>query len=261
MIPDVWRFGCSLEPKLFLQAGVKGPSTPEIERMFSSRHSFHAMGSDCAVHLATDSTAEFERLAEAAEAEVVRIEKRYSRYRPDSELARINAAAACAGSVSIDDETAGLIAYAKACFATSGGTFDITSGVLRTAWNFSRSELPDQATIEALLPRIGLDRITVEDGQIHFAEPGMELDFGGLGKEYAADRAAEICTKLGAKHGFVDLAGDIRIIGPQPGGLAWLVGIRHPRHAELVVAKVAMTEGALATSGDYQRYFERDGRR
>lgn len=229
--------------------------------MFASCRRFYAMGSECAAHLVAESASEFETFARAAEAEVVRIERRYSRYRLDSELTKINAAAACGMSVRIDDETEALIDYAKACFAKSNGAFDVTSGVLRFAWDFSSSCTPSQASIEALLPRIGLDKVSVSGGYLHFAQAGMELDFGGLGKEYAADRAAEVCAELGARHGFIDLAGDIRFLGPQPGGGPWMVGIRHPRKADLVVAEIAMSGGALATSGDYERYIEFGGRR
>ncbi|MDE2473336.1 MAG: FAD:protein FMN transferase [Bradyrhizobium sp.] len=214
------------------------------------------MGSDCTVHFFADSAARFEQFALAAEAEVVRIERRYSRYRADSELSRINAVAAQGGSIDIDEETIALISYAKACYAKSDGAFDITSGVLRAAWDFSRARLPGQAIIDALLPRVGLDKVSVSAGRLHFAEAGMELDFGGLGKEYAADRAAEVCASIGTEHGFVDLAGDIRIVGPQPGGLPWMIGIRHPRKSEVLASKVAMSGGALATSGDYERYIE-----
>lgn len=229
--------------------------------MLTLHHTFFAMGSDCLIHLCSDSKASCDEFAEAAEAEVVRIERRYSRYRPDSELSRINSAAARGESVRIDEETSNLIAYAKACFVKSDGAFDITSGILRAAWDFSANKPPDQAGIDALLPRIGLDNITVSDGCLHFSKPGQELDFGGLGKEFAADCAAEVCATLGAQHGFVDLAGDIRVIGPQVDGHPWIVGIRHPRMADLVIAKVALTSGALATSGDYERYIDYEGRR
>jgi FAD:protein FMN transferase len=229
--------------------------------LLSLSHRFFAMGGDCAVHLCTASKSEFEDLAEAVEAEVVRIEKRYSRYRADSELSRINAAAAAGESICIDDEARNLIEYAKACVVKSDGAFDITSGILRRAWDFSAARLPDQASIDALLPLIGLDKITLSDGCLHFSLAGQELDFGGLGKEFAADRAAEVCAALGARNGFVDLAGDIRVIGPQSDGSPWIVGIRHPRNPALVIARVALTEGALATSGDYERYFVFEGRR
>ncbi len=229
--------------------------------MLSMVHQFYAMASDCAVHLWGETAERLELFAAGAEAEVRRIEARYSRYSGDSELTRINAVAATGGVVDIDAETAGLVAYAKACFAKSGGAFDITSGLLRTVWDFSASHLPDQSSIDAVLPFIRLDNVALVDRQIHFHQPGIELDFGGLGKEYAADRAAEVCADLGARHGFVDLGGDIRVIGPQPDGLPWRIGIRDPREADRLVAEIALPNGALATSGDYERFIEVDGRR
>jgi thiamine biosynthesis lipoprotein len=229
--------------------------------MRSFSHSFFAMGSDCTLNLFAETSEEFETLALAAEGEVVRIERRYSRYRTDSELSRINAVAARGGSVDVDEETAALMEYAKACHTKSDGAFDITSGVLRAAWDFSRARLPSQEIIDALLPRIGLDKVALSRGRLHFAEAGMDLDFGGLAKEYAADRAAEVCASMGARHGFVDLAGDIRVVGAQADGAPWMIGVRHPGNAELVVAKVAMSGGALATSGDYERFIEVESRR
>nr|WP_291558546.1 FAD:protein FMN transferase [Bradyrhizobium sp.] len=219
------------------------------------------MGSDCAVHLHGRTAKDVERFAAAAEGEIRRIEARYSRYRSDSELARINKIAATGGVIDIDAETAGLIAYAKACFAKSDGAFDVTSGRLRAVWDFSVARLPDQRSIDAALPFIGLDNLVLTNGRLHFRRPGMELDFGGLGKEYAADRAAEVCADLGMRHGFIDLGGDIRVVGPQPDGLPWRIGIRHPRDADRPAAEIALPSGALATSGDYERFIEVDGRR
>lgn len=229
--------------------------------MLSLLHQFYAMGSDCALHLYGKSAKSVERLAAAAEQEIRRIEARYSRYRSDSELARINKVAATGGATGVDAETAGLIAYAKACFAKSDGAFDVTSGRLRAVWDFSASRLPDQRSIDAALPFIGLDNLVLANGQLHFRRPGMELDFGGLGKEYAADRAAEVCADLGMRHGLIDLGGDIRVVGPQPDGLPWRIGIRHPRDADRLAAEIALWSGALATSGDYERFIEVDGRR
>ena len=229
--------------------------------MLSLVHQFYAMGSDCALHLYGGTARSVELFAVAAETETRRIEARYSRYRGDSELARINKVAATGGAIDIDAETAGLVAYAKACFAKSDGGFDITSGRLRSVWDFSDSRLPDQRSIDALLPFVGLDNLVLANGQLQFRLPGMELDFGGLGKEYAADRAAEVCIDLGMRHGFVDLGGDIRVIGPQPDGLPWRIGIRHPREADRLAAEVALPSGALATSGDYERFIEVNGRR
>jgi FAD:protein FMN transferase len=229
--------------------------------MLALVHQFYAMGSDCAVHLFGGTANDVERFAAAAEAEIRRIEARYSRYRSDSELARINKVAATGGVIDIDAETAGLIAYAKACFAKSDGVFDITSGRLRAVWDFSVARLPDQRSIDAALPFIGLDNLVLANHRLHFRRSGMELDFGGLGKEYAADRAAEVCADLGVRHGFIDLGGDIRVIGPQPDGLPWRIGIRHPRDADRLAAEITLLSGALATSGDYERFIEVDSRR
>ena len=89
----------------------------------------------------------------------------------------------------------------------------------------------------------------------------MEIDFGGVVKEYAADRAATLCAEAGFRHGLVDLGGDIKIVGPHPDGTPWAVGIQHPRSAEAVMATLDLFQGAIATSGDYERFVEIDGRR
>jgi len=94
-----------------------------------------------------------------------------------------------------------------------------------------------------------------------FGRPGMALDFGGIVKEYAVDRAAVLCGEAGFEHGLVDLGGDIRIVGPHPGGAPWTVGIRHPRRPDEVVGSVDLARGAIATSGDYERFVEIDGER
>jgi thiamine biosynthesis lipoprotein len=96
---------------------------------------------------------------------------------------------------------------------------------------------------------------------IRLPRAGMEIDFGGIGKEYAADRAAAICAEAGIAHGLVNLGGDVRAIGPRADGTPWRVGIRDPRRAGAAIAAVPVAAGALATSGDYERYFEQDGRR
>jgi thiamine biosynthesis lipoprotein len=89
----------------------------------------------------------------------------------------------------------------------------------------------------------------------------MELDFGGFGKEYAADRAATVLMAQGVRHGYVNLAGDIRLMGPRPDGQAWSIGIQDPRQPERLVASIALGTGAIATSGDYARGFDQGGRR
>jgi len=173
----------------------------------------------------------------------------------------MNRVAQRGGSIDIDCETAGLLDYAFAAYEMSGGLFDVTSGLLRKAWDFKSGRLADQAVVDAVLPRVGLDKVGWNAPRLEFVVPGMEFDFGGLGKEYAVDRAAEVCLASGAEHGIIDLGGDIRVIGPHPNGEPWQIGVRDPRNPASVTATAAIAQGALATSGDYERSIEISGRR
>ena len=201
------------------------------------------------------------RAAQAAIAEVRRIETRYSRYDPESIVSRINAAAGSGQSVSVDAETAGLLGFAGQLHQFSEGRFDITAGVLRRAWDFRRPRLPQEAELQALLALIGWPKVRLAAGSIELPLVGMELDFGGFGKEYAADRAAAVLVQAGVAQGYVNLGGDIRVVGPRADGSGWCFGLQHPRRADALVGQVVLTGGALATSGDYERFFDLDGRR
>ncbi|NHQ59756.1 FAD:protein FMN transferase [Chlorobium sp. BLA1] len=224
------------------------------------RFRFQAMKSNCEVVLVAESKNKGQAIAAHAIAEVSRIERIYSRYRPESIVSRINAAAG-KDSVSCDSETITLLQYADKLYETSSGLFDITSGVLRKAWNFSEAALPSPETLTSLLPLIDWKRVEQKDDRVQLPVAGMELDFGGFGKEYAADRAAAVIHGKGVRSGYVNLAGDIRVIGPKPDGTAWVIGIQDPRHREKTIASIPLFSGALATSGDYERFFEADGKR
>jgi len=221
---------------------------------------FAAMASDCEVMLPAPDRAAAERLARCAIDEVRRIETKYSRYRPDSIVSRIGAAAGREW-VALDAETAGLLGYADALFQSSGGRFDITSGVLRRAWDFRAARVPDDAELAPLLELIGWDQVQRRPDAVRLPRAGMELDFGGFGKEYAADRAAAMLAAQGVRHGYVNLGGDLRALGPQPDGSPWRIGIQDPRDADGIIASLPLASGALATSGDYERFMEVDGQR
>lgn len=198
--------------------------------------------------------------ANAAIGEVQRIERRFSRYREDSVISRINQAAGGA-PVEVDEETAALLDYAASCFHHGGGCFDITSGVLRRVWDFRSGRVPAQHEIDALLPLIGWDKVEWEKPAIRLPLPGMEIDFGGIGKEYAADRVATVCREMGIAHGYVNLGGDLCVWGPQPDGKPWLIGIRDPSRPDGLLVRLPVFSGGLATSGDYERCIEIAGRR
>lgn len=224
---------------------------------------FGAMGTRGLIRVHADTAA---RAADAmcrAVQEIERLEEKYSRYRPGNFMHRLNQVAAAGGSLAIDGETALLLRYADQCHEQSDGLFDITSGVLRRCWNFQdgAAPMPDPAEIERTLPRVGWRHVQVSDACVRFGRPGMELDFGGVVKEHAVDRAAEICRGHGLRHGVVDLGGDIRIVGAKPDGGAWVIGVQHPRRPDAEVGQFSLCEGGLATSGDYARCVQIGGRR
>lgn len=222
---------------------------------------FAAMASRCELRLQGDEEHHLRRAAQVAIAEVQRIERKYSRYAQDSVVSRINAAAGSGEAIAVDDETTALLDFAADLHALSDGFFDITSGVLRRAWNFRVPRVPSQDEIDALLPLIGWPQVQWCDRRVALPRAGMEIDLGGFGKEYAADRAAEILLTEGVAHGFVNLGGDIRVVGPRRDEAGWRLGIRHPRDERALIRTVELRAGALATSGDYERFFELDGRR
>ncbi len=222
---------------------------------------FNAMGSPCEIKLYAKTRARAEHMASRVVAEVNRLESRYSRYQPTSFLSEINRLAASGGRLEVDEETAGLLNYVQTCYQESGGLFDITSGVLREAWRFKEGRLPDAAQIEQLLDRVGWHRLRWTSPVLSFPETGLELDFGGAVKEYAVDRVAAICWEAEIRHGLVNLGGDIKIIGPHPDGSPWGIGIQHPRRSGEFIRTLWLRQGAMASSGDYERCLIVDGKR
>ena len=179
------------------------------------RVAFRAMAAENEVQVWGDrATAEI--AARRAIAEVVRIEAKYSRYKDDSVVSRINAAAG-GKPVAIDDETRSLLGYAHACWTQSGGLFDATSGILRRAWNFDIARVPTDAELAPLVARVGWQHVEIDEQGVRLAKEGMQLDFGGFGKEYAVDRAALVLKESGAESAMVNLAGDLAIVGTAAG--------------------------------------------
>lgn len=219
------------------------------------------MGTGCQLTLFAEDEIQADHASELAMAEVWRIESKYSRYSESSALSEINRAALHRHPIEIDAETGKLFDFAINAYEISGGLFDITSGVLRRVWDFSSSKFPNPEEIEHILPLVGLNKIIRAHSQLQFAISGMELDFGGIGKEYAVDRCADILRDMRIKSGLIDLGGDIRAIGSRPNGQPWLVGMKHPRNLDESLGNVQLVSAAIATSGDYERYIEADGKR
>lgn len=222
---------------------------------------FKAMGSPCEFQLYAQSKAHANEAIHAAHDEVRRLESKYSRYLDDSVTTSINSGAGSSSAVQVDEETAKLLDYAAVAHEQSDGLFDITSGILRKAWNFREPRLPEQSLIDALLPYVGWSKVEWCNSKIYLPHEEMEIDFGGYVKEYAVDTVAGVLYEHEIRHGVVDLGGDLKVVGPHPDGNAWKVGIRHPRSPENAIATVSLSEGAIASSGDYERFIEVEGKR
>ena len=222
---------------------------------------FKAMGSPCELRVYAEDQNFANQIVNDAIAEVHRLEQKYSRYRDDSVTTKINNSAGSANGVEVDSETALLLNYAQVGYEQSAGLFDITSGILRKAWDFRSNKIPTQNEIESLLPLIGWNKINWTYPLLTLPLQGMELDFGGYVKEYAADVAANFCRNAGIAGGLVNLGGDICIIGPHPDGTPWKVGVRHPRNPNMPMSFVMLSKGGLASSGDYERFMIVNGTR
>ena len=220
---------------------------------------FSAMGSPCSFQIKIDSLWQAEHAASIAVAEIERIEQKFSRYRPDSVLSEINRHALTGNASEIDAETTALLDFAAACYTKSNGLFDITSGILRKVWDFSGGNPPDKALLNSVLEKVGFEKLGWTDGQISFSITGMELDFGGIAKEYAADRAAELIKAEGIESALVNLGVDLSIFSSEDKGEGWNIGIQDPARSDNLLNTWIVAGGGMATSGDYIQFIDIDG--
>ena len=220
---------------------------------------FNAMGSPCDLKIYAASKSRGQHMLQRMVNEIERLESRYSRYRSDSLLSKINQVADLGGEIEVDEETAGLLTYLETCFKESHGLFDATSGILREAWSFKDQSLPSDQVIASLLDRVGWEKLSWQAPLLRFHKPRMALDLGGAVKEYAVDRLTGLCWHAEIFHGLINLGGDIGIIGPHPDGAPWTIGLTHPRRPGEFIATLRLMKGALASSGDYERCIEVDG--
>lgn len=222
------------------------------------RGRFKAMASPCELLVEGADEAQARVLLEAAAAEALRIEAKFSRYRDDSVIAMLHRSRG--EPVAVDDETALLLDYAAACHAMSDGLFDVTSGVLREAWRFDGSDrVPTADRVRVLVERIGWHKLHWQRPQI-VLPPGMEIDLGGIGKEYAVDRVLAFLRSQAALPMLVNFGGDLAVSGLRADGRAWQVGVERPdAQQRSAVLTLDLSAGALATSGDARRYLLKDG--
>lgn len=217
---------------------------------------FAAMASPCTIQIDDASRELIEILGRLAESEAQRIEAKFSRYRKDSVISQINRSNG--QLVPVDEETRALLNYAAQCHALSDGLFDISSGVLRRVWNFDGSaNIPSVDAVAAVLPFIGWDKVTWDERGIAL-RPGMEIDFGGLGKEYAVDRVLLMLAAQCDAPLLVNFGGDLRVSGPRRDGTPWRIAIEDADGGDARTL-IEIGEGALTTSGDAKRYLLKNG--
>ncbi len=225
--------------------------------------SFEAMASPCEVLIDTKCKDLAIKLGHAVANEAWRIQDKFSRYQASSICSQLND---IAGSIcTIDQETFLLLQFADQAHQLSDGRFDITSGILRKAWHFDGSDnIPTQSAINELMPLIGWPKVTLTPSSFQM-QPNMEIDLGGLGKEYAVDKALQCAVSLTDAPVLINFGGDIAVSGARENQSPWHIGIEAPAaiqgNSVQSNAIVEISTGAIATSGDAQRFLEKDGKR
>lgn len=203
-----------------------------------------------------------ERLAEmqidAGIAEIQRIERLLTTFSEDSETALINRNAGIA-PVSVSRETFNLIQRSVRISGITQGAFDITYGSIdKRLWNFDQNmtALPDSKTAREMVRLINYRNIELNDDEctVFLRAKGMRIGFGGIGKGYAADRAKQVMRAMGAGSGVVNASGDLTTWGKQPGGADWTVGIINPNVKNEIFSYLSISDMAVATSGNYEKY-------
>ena len=222
----------------------------------------HKMGSRfeiTAVHADPDTA---QRAIDAAYAEIDRLEEMISSWREHSETSRVNRNAGVA-PVPVSNELFNLIRRSLKISELTGGAFDITFAGAGRLWDFKNKKMPTPQAISAALHRIDYRRVHLDAAArtVFLETPETRIGFGAIGKGYAANRAIFALKQQAITSGVVNAGGDLVAYGRQEDGKPWSIGIAHPRNRDHVFARLALTETAVVTSGDYERFMIIDGKR
>jgi len=218
------------------------------------------MGTAISVELQCRDRALAERAMAAVMAEMHRIDAAMSPHKATSELSRINRDAA-REPVPVSAEMFGLLQRALAFSSLSDGAFDITFAAAGRLYDYRAGVAPDARALAAAQPLIDWRGLVLDPVRrtVRFARAGMCIDLGGFAKGHAVDNAITILKGLGIANAMVAAGGDSHVIGQRDGGRPWSVAVRDPRRPEGIVAVLPLENCAISTSGDYERFFERDG--
>jgi thiamine biosynthesis lipoprotein len=218
------------------------------------------MGTRIVVELWGEDRAKSEEAIDAVLAEMRHIDESMSTYKPTSEVSQVNAHAADA-PMPISKELFDLLATAREYSRITDGAFDITYASVGYLYDFRKHVRPDQAAIDKVLPAVNYRHVILDEKNrtVRFTQKGVRIDLGGIAKGYSVDCGIEVLQKRGFTRAFVSAGGDSRIIGDRF-GKPWMVGIRDPRAGPgSVITQIPLTDAAMSTSGDYERFFEEGG--
>ena len=193
--------------------------------------------------------------------EIRRLENLLSTWIETSELSRVNQAAG-QEPVSVSEETFALLRLALEVAEYTEGGFNIAIGPAVRLWNIPEApRIPSDMELEIAAQYVGYHDIHLDSTRrtVLLAKPGMKIDVGGIGKGFAAEKAAAVMREVGATGGLVAVAGDLRVFGKQADVTAWPVVIQHPRQPGRILATLEATDEAISTAGDYERFFIQDG--
>jgi FAD:protein FMN transferase len=217
------------------------------------------MGTRCDVELWTEDRSKGEAAIEKVFTELRRIDDAMSTFKPASEVSMVNDTAA-QHPVQISQELYDLIQTSLDYSKLTRGTFDVTYASVGYLYNYPKHIHPDDAAIAAALPAISYHHVHLDSAtrSVSFDRAGVRIDFGGIGKGYAVDRGIAVLQAAGIDRAMVNAGGDTRIIGDRF-GKPWIVGIRDPDDRNKIVVRLPITDAAMSTSGDYERYFDENG--
>ena len=222
-----------------------------------------AMGSELRLTARTDEDAKARAAFDVVFAEFERLEAQMSTWRPGSDVLRINAAAGVE-PVPVAVEVRDVLRQARQISEWTDGTFDVTFGALTDVWKFDHDQdnsIPPAEAIKARLPLIDYRQIEIDDraGTVFLKRKGMRIHLGGIGKGYAVDRAVAILRRAGLRDFMIQAGGDL-YVGGNKDGRPWRLGINDPRGAQGdSFATIDLTDSTFSTSGDYARFFIKDG--
>jgi len=197
----------------------------------------------------------------AAFEELERLERLFSVYRPESEMSRLNAAAG-RRPVTVSKETFALIEMGLMMNRMTEGGFHMGLGPAIALWDvLDHPRIPSQQKLNSLRPFIhdGAVRLDQSSSQVFLTKKGMRLDPGGIGKGYLSEQAKQVLLQHGIKGGLIAAAGDVVVFGQRPDGSPWKIGVQHPRHRKQLLTTLDLSDMAISTSGDYERFFMKDG--